>query len=210
MRAAKLISTASSSAEWRKQARSLRRSADVLWVKCIETLAVSMAEARTSDEPADIDVPIEYMGVARFLYGLSLETALKGWIVKENPSALEMKVTINGAGEALHAELKHFGVPSSQGHNLLALAEAVGLFSTAFHHVQGLRTDGDRDAMRAICRDLGEAVAWSGRYPVPLASYEPHRLNPKVPHQALAHFLRDWLDPVLDELLREEPSSPVE
>lgn len=208
MQASDLIANAKNPAQWRKHARSLRRSADALWERSCQSSVVSALEARSTSEMLNLDVPIEYMGVARLLYGLSLETALKGWIVEKNPSAIEIKVTINGAGEALHAELKNFGVPSSQGHNLLALAEAAGLFTSRFHHV--LKTECDRDVMRNVCRDLGETVVWRGRYPVPLASSEPIKLNPNVPGRALAHYLRDWLDPVLNELLQEVPNPTLE
>jgi hypothetical protein len=56
--------------------------------------------------------------------------------------------------------------------------------------------------MRNICRDLGEVVLWRGRYPVPLASAKPLQFEPNAPQLAVAYYMRDWLDPVLDALLQ--------
>jgi hypothetical protein len=77
-----------------------------------------------------------------------------------------------------------------------------GIFTDAFG--DALKIESDKDAVRNICRDLGEVVVWRGRYPVPMESFEPIQLNPNVSSRALGHYLRDWLDPVLDVLLKQE------
>lgn len=187
---------------WRKRARILRRSADVLWGEFSIVLATSTSKYKDGDGGEAISDAVQFFETVKLLYGLSLETALKSWIVKSKPDKMELRLIVDGEGEAVHAELKTIGVPSSQGHNILALAEVAGVFSSEFQHV--LKTDGDRGAMRNICRDLGEIVIWRGRYPVPLASYSPIVLDPNVPSVAVAHYIRDWLDPMLDALLEQE------
>jgi hypothetical protein len=41
-------------------------------------------------------------------------------------------------------------------------------------------------------------VYWSGRYPVPTKSGEGHQPSPDVPAKIYGHYIRDWLDPLLD------------
>jgi hypothetical protein len=201
MQAGQLIEKSKSPEAWRKHARALRRAADAIWQKFEESIVEWTRSSHERGIKSDFELPREYLETSKLLYGLALETALKARIIENTPEAIEIKVTINGTGEAVQAELKNIGVPASQGHNLLALAEAAGLFGPDFSSV--LSTELARDGMRNICRDLGEVVVWRGRYPVPLSSFEPIKLNPNVPMLALAHHIRDWLDPMFDALLRE-------
>lgn len=192
---------------WRKHARALRRSADVVWEESVRLLVTDVNESRSRGVEPELETAIETIETAKLLYGLSLETALKGWIIEHDPTKIEVRVSMDGTGQAITAELRTVGVPISNGHNLLALAEAANLFGDRFRAI--LVTDHDHRAMRNICRELGEVVLWRGRYPVPLASAEPLRLDPSIPPRALAHYLRDWLDPVLDALLDVGPERRV-
>ncbi|WP_321955828.1 hypothetical protein [Paraburkholderia bannensis] len=185
---------------WRKHARALRRSGDVIWDEFQRELLEAIDESRNRGVELELEAVAEIFETSKLLYGLALETALKGWIVEHYPSKIEVRVAMDGTGQATQAELRTVGVPISSGHNLLALAEAADLFGERFQTI--LVTDHDRRAMRNICRELGEVVLWRGRYPVPLASTEPIRLDPNVPARAVAHYIRDWLDPVLDVLLQ--------
>lgn len=204
MLATKFIDTSSDPAAWRKHSSALRRSAELLWDGFVSTLLECAINAKENVKEANFDAAVEAFEITKLLYGLTLETALKGWIVEHFPDKMEIRVVLNGRGEAMQAELRTLGVPTSSGHNLLALAEAAGLFGKQFQTV--LNTEEDRSAIRNICRDLAEVVTWRGRYPVPLASFNPVTLDPKVPHLALAHYIRDWLDPVLDALLTSRDS----
>ena len=147
----------------------------------------------------DLEFAIEAVETAKLLYGLALETALKAWLIEHAPSKIEIRMTMAGDGSATHAELRSFGIHPNQGHNILALADAAGVFGPQFSHVW--KTDSDIANMKTIFRDLGEVVVWRGRYPVPMASFDPVMHDPKVPFTALAHYFRDWLDPLLDALL---------
>lgn len=200
MQAETFIEKSRSPQAWRKHSRALRRSANVLHDDFVAVLAESIKEAKALGEDTGHEKAIEAIETAKLLYGLALETALKAWIIEHKPSQIEIKITIDGSGEAKHAELKSFGVNGNQGHNLSALADVAGIFEGGtFAHV--LKTESDRDVFRAICRDLGQVVLWRGRYPVPMASFEPQPLAKGVPWKAYAHYLRDWLDPMLDALL---------
>jgi len=162
-------------------------------------LVAGVTSITPSEGEPDFEEALEAFDASKLLYGLTFETALKAWIVEYFPSKIEIRVAMDGKGEATHAELRAVGVPTSSGHNLLALAEAADLFGEHFSAI--IRTDDDRRAVRNICRDLGEVVLWRGRYPVPLASSPPMKLDPHAPSLAIAHYMRDWLDPVLDALL---------
>lgn len=185
---------------WRKHARGLRRSAEVLWDE-FSLLLVGAVVGGTDvrrGEP-NIELAIEALETTKLLYGLALETALKAWIVEHHPEKIEIRVSVDGTGNATSAELRSVGVPTSSGHNIVALAEVVGLFGERF--VSVLPTELDRRTMRNICRDLGEVVLWRGKYPIPLSSGDRVQLDPKTDPRAMAHYMRDWLDPVLDNLL---------
>jgi hypothetical protein len=173
----------------------------VLWEEFARVLVDEYATAIRNKTESNFDTVLEAFKTTKLLYGLTLETALKAWIVEHFPSKIEVRVVMDGRGEATHAELRTVGVPTSSGHNLLALAEAADLFGERFQSI--IRTEDDRRAMRNICRDLGEVVSWRGRYPVPLASAEPMKLDPYAPRLAVAHYMRDWLDPILDVLLQD-------
>ncbi|NHV25852.1 hypothetical protein [Burkholderia sp. D-99] len=190
---------------WRTHARALRRSANVLWDEFARAL---VNEAEVKGRSSNFAEAFEILETSKLLYGLALETALKAWIVEHVPSKIEVRVAMDGMGEAIHAELRAVGVPTSSGHNLLALAEAADLFGASFQSV--LHHESDRRAVRNICRDLGEVVLWRGRYPVPLASTEPLKLDPSVPPKVVAHYMLDWLNPILDVLLDDAEKSAVE
>lgn len=174
----------------------------MLWEEFVRVLADESAAAIRNNTESNFDTALEAFETTKLFYGLTLETALKAWIVEHFPAKIEVRVVMDGRGEATHAELRAIGVPTSSGHNLLALAEAADLFGERFQSI--IRTEDDRRAMRNICRDLGEVVLWRGRYPVPLVSAEPMTLDPHAPRLALAHYMRDWLDPILDALLQDK------
>lgn len=202
MQAETFLEKSRSPSAWRKHSRALRRSANVLYHDFEEILVESIKEAMGLGQKTDHEQAIEAIETAKLLYGLALETALKAWIIEHKPSQIEIKITIDGSGEARHAELKSFGVNGNQGHNLSALADVAGIFEgDAFAQI--LKTESDRDAFRAICKNLGQVVVWRGRYPVPMASFEPQPLAKNVPRKVYIHYMRDWLDPMLDALLAE-------
>lgn len=198
------IDQSTNPAAWRKHASALRHSAEVLWDDFTKILIECVA-SRPEGDVSNVAPAVEAFGVTKLLYGLTLETALKAWIVEHHPEKVELRVILNGRGDASEVELRTLGVPTSSGHNLLLLADVAGLFDETFADV--VNTEEYKSALRNICRDLADVVTWRGRYPVPLASFKPIKLDPKAPAVALAHYMRDWLDPVLDVLLKTNSTS---
>lgn len=199
MDAENFLQKARSPEAWRKHAKALRRAADALWEVFAESVFRAARLAREKDVKPDMTIPMEDLMTAKLLYGLALETSLKATIVETSPKSIEFQVTMDGTGAAVRAELRNIGVASHDGHNLLRLADQVGLFGDGFK--DALPKPEDAATMKNICRDLGEAIVWRGRYPIPLKSFTPQSLDPSVPPAAVAHYLRDWLAPVLDKLL---------
>jgi hypothetical protein len=204
MRATDFIKNANDPQAWLKHSKALRHSASVLW----EEFAAATFKAAKLEEAASraqMERAQEILETSKLMYGLALETALKAWIIEHAPEKIEVRVSMHGDGVATHAEIRTLGVPTSSGHNLLALAEVAGLFGDQFSTV--LVNDSDRKVFKNICRDLGEVVVWRGRYPIPLSSYDPIQFDRSVPLVALAHYMRDFLDPVLNALLNDTSSS---
>lgn len=200
MRATQFVEKSLDALAWRKQSRALRRSADVLWDD-FSVITCKDAVAWVKDNNHDFSPSIEALATTKFLYGLALETALKAWLIENFPEKIEIRLSMSGDGSTKHAELKTLGLPTGRGHDLLGLANEAGIFGPDFISV--LKSESDIAAIKNICRDLGEVVVWRGRYPVPMSSFEPAPMNPNGHPAALAHYIRDWLDPVLDKLLTE-------
>ncbi|NRD84759.1 hypothetical protein FG484_19395 [Burkholderia pseudomallei] len=91
---------------WRKHSRALRRSAIALWDAFERTVGEEAeAAAKSQTEPTFV-VALEALETAKLLYGLTLETALKAWIVEHHPDKIEVRVVMDGKGEATGAELR--------------------------------------------------------------------------------------------------------
>jgi hypothetical protein len=130
------------------------------------------------------------------LYGLSAESAFKAAILRTRPTDVEFRMVADGTGKIQSAELKQLGLSMGSGHDLVRLAEKAGVFRRGEGEI--FPADSDYVAIRSILVELGEIVVWSGRYPVPMRSGPSWQPSPGVPLVAYAHFLRDWLDVVLD------------
>ena len=202
MRANQFIERSRDPARWRKHARNLRDSAEYLWIRYTVMLTTEVKRARESQTAPDFELVIDALETAKLVYGLALETALKAWIIERHPEKIEIRVVMDGAGETKQAELRAIGVPASQGHNLLSLGEAAGIFEGEFQN--RLTTELDQSTLKNICRDLSDVVQWRGRYPVPLVSGGMLQLDPDSPSQALHTHLLDWLLPLLDALLASD------
>jgi hypothetical protein len=196
MKPTELISAVKDPSAWKLQSSIMRRSAEVLWDKFSTTILESMKTGIADDEL--FEVALNYMQTCKLLYGLALETALKATIVANAPQDIDLRVRMNGLGELTEVEVKSLGVPSGQGHDLLALAEKAGLFGPCFEFL--LVDAASKNALKQICRHLGEIVVWRGRYPAPMRSFDPIELDPTIPQVSLGHYMRDWLDPIFDAL----------
>jgi hypothetical protein len=193
--------------EWLAKSATLRRSGDALWDRFFESI-VHFAAATKDGGDANADhssrAAADYFTSAKLLYGLALETAFKAYLLKHRPEDIEFKLSADGTGEVQTVEVKQFGVSMGSGHNLEHLAQRTGILTLAenplFKHESDVRT------AREIMRHLSEVVYWSGRYPVPTKSGDTHVLAEDVPPIALAHYIRDWTDPMLDHF--QGPHAP--
>jgi len=199
MDAEELLRTATDPLAWLVKSVSLRRSANVLWEAFFRAM---LEHARTYDkdtgtgDKAKWQEALEYLSVAKMLYGLAVETALKAHLLRENPSETEFQLRADGSGKVMEAQLKQLGVAIGQGHDLVLLAEKAGAFARGEKAV--FSTEADFEALRDILKHLTDSIKWSGRYPVPTRSGSPFVPSPGVPVVAFQHYLRDWLDPFLD------------
>lgn len=209
MDANQFLKVATDAAEWLKKSVALRRSADVLWEAFVgATLEwASQVRANPAMSATSWDEALEHLTSAKLLYGLALETALKGHILQVRPGDIEFKMTADGTGAVATAKVKHFGVALGQAHNLELLAERAGVFDRDSEPV--FATDDDYRALREILKHLSEVIYWSGRYPVPLRSGETHKVPPDIPAKVFGHFIRDWLDQVLDRYQGEHWRAPT-
>ena len=189
-----LISAVKDPDAWRLQSSAMRRSAEALWDKFSETVLVTMGAGVTDD--ALFDVSLQYMQTSKLLYGLALETAFKALIVASSPQDIDLLVSMDGTDKLNDVEVRSLGVPSSKGHDLVALAEKAGIFGPAFDCI--LVDARGKDAFRKICRHLSEMVVWRGRYPAPMRSFDPIELDPTIPTVVIGHYMRDC--PMLDAM----------
>ena len=199
MDAESLLCTATNSDAWLSKSVSLRRSADVLWdafvLRIIQHARVYDKKAKKGDETG-LKEAYQHLTVAKMLYGCAVETALKAYLLRSNPSSTEIHLRADGTGKIYEAHLKQLGVSLGKSHNLILLAEQAGAFAGSEGGVFTLESD--INTLRAILEDLSDAITWYGRYPVPLRSGTAFIPAPGVPRVAYGHYLRDWLDPFLN------------
>lgn len=188
---------ASAPVQWLNKARSLRRSADVVWEEFNKRLfsAKDAGTGKFSAEKAEAAIDIHFNSL--LLYSLSAECALKRLIIKNDPSSVLFKTTMNGSGELIDAEITKLGSTSFDTHNLERLAEIVGMLKP-----------GDRPELRELLAFCTHCIQWLGRYPIPLDSASDFIPRGKIPGAAFGHYFRDFMDPFLDEVMSKLEVAP--
>lgn len=184
---------------WRQKARLVRRSADALWN--------SYTDLFTKIEPGDRERAqemlgswLERMNTAQFLYGLAVETALKAKLIALDAANISFAEVRDGRGQVIDLRISKIGVDlGADGHDLRRLAEAAGVGPGCPGCVFAIESD--RTAITEILAYLTDCVRWSGRYPAPKRMSEGYKPSNPIPARVLGHYMRDWLDPFLDELL---------
>ena len=114
------------------------------------------------------------------LLGLSLENALKGDLLSENPGDFEIQVSVDGRGDFTGAKLREIG-GSTLDHDLEGLGHEANLFDREANPV--LTEPSDIQDMKAMFDHLTHAVRWSGRssgQPVSSATSPPLRSRPEA------------------------------
>jgi hypothetical protein len=197
MKAESFLEFASDPTHWRRKAESLRVSADALW----DAFVLKMCEAvdkekRAVDEPK-MELATNVLRNCQFLYALSAECALKGLLLKSDPTSMQFLTKMDGSKNLLHAEILRKGTQTFDSHNLEKLAQQCGLLAS-----------GDDKETREMLSFCTRIIEWIGRYPVPLSSDMDFVPRGTVPFRAFGHYFRDFFDPFLDgvfEKLRSEP-----
>lgn len=210
MDARTLLSTAIDADKWLAKSAGLRRAGNRLWDSFLEAFVRYGLEAKSNRKDGAAAVFSElqdYLSAAKLLYGLAIEAGLKAYLLRRQPSTIEFRLIADGTGELQSAEMKQFGVPLGTGHNLEQLAQKAGLLVRENNPV--LPLESDQRVVRDLLKHLSDVVYWSGRYPVPMRSGDEYERDSSVPGVAYGHYIRDWLDPLMDFLqgMHAPPSS---
>jgi hypothetical protein len=199
MDAPAFLKTAIDPEQWLTKSAALRRAGNRLWESFFENWLRSGLRHRSyrvDEAKMFFGHAMDYLTSAKFMYGYSVETAFKAHLLRHSPGEIEFKLGADGTGEVRSAELKQFGTQMGASHNLEQLGQRTGVLTLEGNPI--FQHQSDVNAVREILRELSEIVYWSGRYPVPLKSGETFQPTGEVPSAAFAHYMRDWLDPVLD------------
>lgn len=178
---------------WRAKARELRHAAETLWGSFEQCLVPGGGQFLSeSARQIAIDHFVEKIYVSHFLYGFTMECALKYDIIRKNPDSVEFKPTRSGHGLEM---VSIGGVKlSSGGHDLVKLADAAGIWMT--HELNA-----DEKVLKHILEYLSVCILWQGRYPVPKHTLSGSVKVMESPGQAFGLYLRDWVDPMLDRII---------
>lgn len=186
-----LIKAVKDPALWVQKSISLRRAANKLWEAFFRTSLLGTFETPKPESEQQLDEALEYLLTAKMLYGLAIETALKGHLVAADPKNTNIEVQIDGAGTVVQAELKQVGVSFRQGHDLKILAEKAGAFTKLANRVDAVQ-------LADVLKHLTDCVTWLSKYPAPKKSGGAFVPNAKTPLLAFQHYVRDLIDPLLD------------
>lgn len=188
-------------AAWRSHASVLRSAADSLWDLAIENLLSSPKQLKDPLLREEVCRRFaDQLHTAQFMYGLAVEAGLKAQVIEMDPTKVEFCEKRDGHGVVVDLRVRRIGVDLSiEGHDLNRLAEVVGVFDGRIGKV--CTTNSDQQTLQEILAFLTKCVRWSGRYPAPKSTAEYYNPKHQVPRVALSHYMRDWLDPLLDALL---------
>jgi len=180
---------------WFRKSLNLRNSANVLF-DAYHSQAMKWARADEADQTLIWGQALAHLDSAKMLYGLALETALKGTIIRERPSSVQFSITSDASGNVLTAELSDISGQKKGGHNLMKLALETHLLDRDSNAV--FQNQEDFNIAQDILNDLTSFVTWLSRYPIPVrATQEPQ--YPKDPRSLGTEF-RNWTDRMLDHL----------
>lgn len=160
---------------WVEKGRALRECANVVYSSFVTSFTTA---GQGGFAPG-------YLMTAHMLFGMALESGLKGRIVRDDPGA----VKIDHTGQ--ETRIEGFRGVRGDGHDLVRLAAIAGLAS---------RKDAD---LMLVLQDLTRCMRWMARYPVPrvISTEQESPATTKLMHKSTT--LPQWIKPMLDELLGE-------
>jgi hypothetical protein len=186
------LKRASTPVQWLNKAHALRQSANAVWEESQKRQLCARDAATGKCDPDKAGPAIDIHFNSLLLYSLSAECALKGLIIKNDPSSIRFKTTMDGTGELVDAEITKLGSTSFDTHNLERLAEIVGMLKP-----------GDRPELRELLSFCTHCIQWLGRYPIPLDSASDFIPRGKIPGAVFGHYFRGFMDPFLDDVISQ-------
>ncbi len=135
--------------QWFQKARGLERCADDLWNRFTVAFRTPGGSALSPD----------YLEGAHMLYGMALELALKGALIRSGSTIVDFEPGFKKGKESI-VSFKGLG----GDHDLVGLARSAGFLDQSVH---------------ATLQDLSRCVRWLSRYPVP-SNVQPSGVNPRT------------------------------
>jgi len=130
-----------------------------------------------------------YLETAHLLYGLAIEVALKGELIRLDPNNVRLETSINKEGVLDGVSFKGIKGVKGDGHDLVQLAERAGLLS-----------DPNTKDLRDALVDLTRCIRWQSRYPVPKESKGDGSAS-NLRFTFKNQWIKDWVRPLLDQIL---------
>tara|TARA_A100001391_G_scaffold151462_3_gene109111 strand:+ start:27936 stop:28523 length:588 start_codon:yes stop_codon:yes gene_type:complete len=190
MTPSEFIEKAGNPKAWHAKATALRRSADAVWEVFSHRLMNSIDSDTRSIDDEKLDEAKDVLRNCQFLYSLAAECALKGLVIKQNPTEVTFDAIVDGTGSLVDAKIKRIGKNRIDTHNLESLAEIAGMVAKG----------GDAE-IRELLSFSTFCINWIGRYPVPLEASTDFLPRDKLPGVVFNHYYRDLMDPFLDDVL---------
>ena len=130
-----------------------------------------------------------------FHYGIGIENGFKGLVAKYNPDKNKYKID----GEEII--LEYIGGNPGKRHDLLQLAESIGIFSDLYNLFQ---YESDDKVFRIVLQHLSDTIKWGARYPLPNRSKKYFVFDRSIPSRLVYGFhILDVIEPIFQLFERE-------
>jgi ATP-dependent protease ClpP protease subunit len=181
----KFIYALTSHKPWFDFSRQQRKIGDLLLSSLLESDI--LIRAKDSDNYDDF---ITVFSNAHYHWGISIENGFKGLILKYQPSTVKYDIS-NG-----DIVVKNIGPNASKTHDLLRLAEVVGIFKT---ETGIFKNEEESKPLKEVLRHLTDMIRWGARYPLPMNSGRIHKFSGEIPSPLVYGFhILDVMNPLFD------------
>lgn len=170
---------------WFEYYRQQKFIADIIIEKLISKEQLLKMKNNINDS---LSIPL--LVNAHYHWGIAIENGLKGLITKYNPEKIETKFKGN------QILLKNIGGKAGKTHNLLKLAEDMGVFN---RNKQIYNHTSDYESLKEVLLHLSDMIKWGARYPLPNNTATTFKLSENVPPVLVYGFhILDVLQPFFD------------
>lgn len=133
---------------------------------------------------------------AHYHWGIAIENGLKGLYVKYHCD----EITYTKEGDNII--IKNVGGHAGKTHNLLRLAESLGIFDKPSNDLH--KFSSDYEALKQVLLHLGDVIKWAARYPISHNTASVFRLSGETPPILIYGFhILDVMNPLF-ELFEKE------